>query len=134
MVGVRLNIDCKVHYSAIFGLALSSISFSFSYNITTTLTLPLTSIPSSTLTLQTLPPPAVDLELRALCTHVEDEEGLALLHCLLEWMTRCIRTGRDFEVVEAYLHRTLLVHGEFIVTDPALLRRAHVLQVSALMI
>jgi len=78
--------------------------------------------------MQTLPPPAVDLELRALCTHVTDEEGLALLHCLLEWETRCIRTGRDFEVLEAYLHRTLLVHGEYIVADPALLRRAHVLQ------
>eukprot|EP00606_Chrysophyceae_sp_TOSAG23-5_P000671 GSChrysophyteH2.ASY1.ANO1.1331.1 assembled CDS len=78
--------------------------------------------PSGTLEyLKTLAPPAVDLELRALCTHGEDEEGLKLLHCLLSWLAHCMRSGRDFEVLEAYLHRTLLVYGEIIVTKPSLL-------------
>ena len=78
--------------------------------------------PSGTLEyLKTLAPPAVDLEFRALCTHGEDEEGLKLLHCLLSWLAHCMRSGRDFEVLEAYLHRTLLVYGEIIVTKPSLL-------------
>ena len=74
--------------------------------------------------LKTLAPPAVDLEFRALCTHGEDEEGLKLLHCLLSWLAQCMSSGRDFEVLEAYLHRTLLVYGEIIVTKPSLLSLA----------
>ena len=72
--------------------------------------------------MKTLAPPAVDLELRSLCSHDKDEEGLQLLHCLLMWITERFRTGLDFEVMEAYLHRTLLIHGELIVAKPSLLQ------------
>ena len=71
--------------------------------------------------LKTLPPPAIDVEFRALCTHGEDEEGLKLLHCLLSWLAQRIASSLDFEVLEAYLHRTLLIYGEIIVTKPSLL-------------
>ncbi len=74
--------------------------------------------------LKTLAPPAVDVELRALCTHGEDEEGLKLLHCLLSWLAQRIISARDFEVLEAYLHRTLLIYGEIIVIKPSLLTLA----------
>jgi hypothetical protein len=70
--------------------------------------------------LKTLPPPAVDLELRALCTHDEDEEGLTLLRVLLAWFADRLGSGADFELIEAYLHRALLVHGELIMKRPAL--------------
>lgn len=62
--------------------------------------------------LKTLPPPAVDLELRSLCTHDEDEEGIQLVRFLLVWFVDRMVTGLDFEVMEAYLHRTLLIFGE----------------------
>ena len=76
---------------------------------------------------KTLPPPAVDLELRALCTHGKDEEGLQLLHCLLAWITERFKTGLDFEIMEAYLHRTLLIYGEIVVSTPSLLQLAKTL-------
>ena len=65
--------------------------------------------------LKTLPPPAIDLEIRALCTHDEDEDGLQLLRFFLLWFRDRLATGLDFEVMEAYLHRTLLVYGETII-------------------
>ena len=70
--------------------------------------------------LKTLPPPAVDLELRALCTHDEDSEGHDLLCFLLQWFAARLSTGLDFELLEAYLHRTLLIHGETIMKQPRL--------------
>jgi len=70
--------------------------------------------------LKTLPPPAVDLELRALCAHDEDEEGFKLLHFLLLWFSERLSTGADFELLEAYLHRTLLIYGEVIMRRPEL--------------
>ena len=76
---------------------------------------------------KTLPPPAVDLELRALCTHGKDEEGLQLLHCLISWFTERFKTGLDFEIMEAYLHRTLLIYGEIVVSTPSLLQMAKTL-------
>lgn len=71
--------------------------------------------------LKTLPPPAVDLELRALCSGQEDEEGVALLGALLVWFTQRLRIGTDFEILEAYLHRTLLIHGSAVMDHPKLL-------------
>ena len=70
--------------------------------------------------LKTLPPPAVDVELRALCTHQEDEEGLSLLRFLLSWFCRRVSSGCDFELLEAYLHRTMLIHAEVIMKSAAL--------------
>lgn len=81
--------------------------------------------------LKKLPPPAVDLEMRALCTHDEDAEGLELLRLLLTWLASHIATGQDFEVLQAYLHRALSIHAPLIMKAPLLtevlaeLRTAH---------
>ena len=71
--------------------------------------------------LKTLPPPAVDLELRALCTGPDDDEGVVLLGTLLAWFTQRLRIGTDFEILEAYLHRALLIHGSTVMNQPRLL-------------
>jgi U3 small nucleolar RNA-associated protein 21 len=66
--------------------------------------------------LKTLPPPAVDLELRALCNGADDEEGVALVARLLAWFVGRLRSGTDFEVLEAYLHRTLVIYADQMVS------------------
>lgn len=71
--------------------------------------------------LKTLPPPAVDLELRALCSGPDDEDGITLLGSLLAWFTQRLRAGTDFEVLEAYLHRALLLHGDTVLGHSSLL-------------
>jgi hypothetical protein len=70
--------------------------------------------------LKKLPPPAVDLELRALCTHEGDEEGIQLLHALLLWLTRNAACGDNFEVLQAYIHRTLTIYMEMMIATPSL--------------
>ena len=70
--------------------------------------------------LKTLGPPAVDLELRALCTHDEDEEGVQLVGFLLDWFRQRASLGADFELLEAYLHRALLIHGDLIMRNAQL--------------
>lgn len=70
--------------------------------------------------LKKLPPPAVDLEMRALCTYEEDEEGIELLRLLLQWLTKHITTGEDFEILQAYLHRTLTIYLHLIMKLPQL--------------
>lgn len=78
-----------------------------------------------------LAPPAVDLELRALCTHAEDAEGVDLLVRLLRWLARRIATGADFEVLQAYLHRALVIYLPLVAAVPELavevaaLQKAH---------
>ena len=71
--------------------------------------------------LKTLPPPALDLELRALCTGPEDHEGLFLLMRMLVWLLQRLKKGSDFEVLEAYLHRTLEVYADVIIQSKELL-------------
>lgn len=65
--------------------------------------------------LRKLAPPAVDLELRALCAYEEDQEGRELLGALLRWLARNIGTGTSFEILQAYLHRTLAIYMPLIV-------------------
>ena len=77
--------------------------------------------------LKTLPPPAVDLELRALCPHEEDAEGLDLLSQLLQWLARHIATGENFEVLQAYLHRTLTIYLPLSLKLPQLTSDLHAL-------
>ncbi len=67
--------------------------------------------------LKTLPPPALDLELRALCTGVEDEEGISLLARLLKWILQRLRGGSDFEVLEAYLHRIIEIYADVVIAS-----------------
>lgn len=61
--------------------------------------------------LRSLPAPAVDVEFRALCSGAEDAEGLVLLCRLLGWLADRIASGKDFELMQAYLHRLLVVFG-----------------------
>ena len=70
--------------------------------------------------LKKLPPPAVDLEIRALCTHEEDEEGKLLLQHLLHWLTKHIASGEDFEILQAYLHRVISIYEQLIMKMPDL--------------
>ena len=76
----------------------------------------------------------MDVELRALCAHKDDEEGLSLLRCLFAWFARKLRSGLNFEVLQAYLHRTVTIYAELILqqAEPSLLaneleavRKAH---------
>lgn len=62
--------------------------------------------------LKTLPPPAVDIEFRALYNNSEDEEGLQLLRCFLAWLIRQFERGTDFEVLQAYLYRFVYIYSE----------------------
>ena len=70
--------------------------------------------------LKKLPPPAVDLELRALCSYEQDEEGLDLLRCWITWLTAAVSTGDSFEVLQAYLHRTLTIYSELATNVPSI--------------
>lgn len=67
-----------------------------------------------------LAPPAVDLEMRALCPHEEDAEGRLLLVRLLRWLARHIASGAHFEVLQAYLHRALAIYLPLAVKLPEL--------------
>jgi hypothetical protein len=82
-----------------------------------------------------LTPSAVDVELRALCQQFEpalvsapgeagdrDAVGVALLAALLTWFRCCLATATDFELLQAYLHRTLTVHGATIMHTSSLAR------------
>lgn len=70
--------------------------------------------------LKQLPPPAVDLELRALYTYEGDEEGVKLLQLLLKWLTKHTRSGNNYEVLQAYIHRTLTIYSQTILQLPIL--------------
>jgi hypothetical protein len=70
--------------------------------------------------LKQLPPPAVDLEIRALCSHEGDEEGVALLRYWLGWLRERIDVGDHFEILQAYLLRTLTIYAELAMKVPQL--------------
>lgn len=70
--------------------------------------------------LKQLAPPAVDLEFRSLCLNEEDADGVALLQKLIRWTMRQIETGRDYELLQAYLHRFLTIYSELISSQPQL--------------
>ena len=71
--------------------------------------------------LKSLTPPAVDIELRSLCRHENDEEGIMLLLCVIDWLQRNLVKGENFEILQAYLHRTLTIHSELLLKVPSLL-------------
>jgi len=70
--------------------------------------------------LKSIAPPAVDAQLRALCTGHEDARGVDLIHCLLLWFAKQFRSGKDFEVLQAYLYRLLLIYSDTIIRVPDL--------------
>lgn len=75
-----------------------------------------------------LPAPATDVELRSLCMFAEDSEGLQLLQVFLQWLTAQVSSGKDFELLQAYLHRTLTIYDQMLVDVPALAEQLQMLK------
>jgi hypothetical protein len=71
--------------------------------------------------LKSLTPPAVDIEIRSLCRHENDDDGITLLHCIIDWLQRNLQKGENFDVLQAYLHRTLTIHSEILLKVPSLI-------------
>ena len=67
--------------------------------------------------LKTLSSPALDAELRSICLHEADEEGLDLLLSLLTWLADTLSTRSNFELVTAYLYRLLLIYESILSKD-----------------
>ena len=67
-----------------------------------------------------LGPPAVDLEMRSLCPHDEDAEGKRLLSLTIRLFSREIKSGRNFEVVQAYIYRFFTIYSDVILKTPSL--------------
>jgi U3 small nucleolar RNA-associated protein 21 len=75
-----------------------------------------------------LSPPAVDLDMRSLYQHAEDAEGAELLLRMLACLGAGLRTGRDFEVLQAYLCRFLLLYSDVLLSTPALAKELEALK------
>jgi U3 small nucleolar RNA-associated protein 21 len=71
--------------------------------------------------LKTISPSAVDVDLRALCMHDDDVEGILYLRAMISMFARQLATGLDFEVLQAYLHRFLLIHCDVMRKHPDIL-------------
>lgn len=62
--------------------------------------------------LKTIAPPAIDAEMRSICLHESDEEGIQYLLMLVQWFVKELSTGENFEILQAYLHRLLTIYME----------------------
>lgn len=79
--------------------------------------------------LKTLSAPAVDVEINALCTNdIELQQHLdsgsteaPALFLWLQWLGRSVANGHEFELLQAYLHRTLAVYSELVLKSPVAL-------------
>ena len=67
--------------------------------------------------LKSLMPSAIDLEFRALCLGEDDQEGIDLLEDLLIWFSTEFARGDNFEILQAYLSRTLTIYNEIILKN-----------------
>ena len=65
-----------------------------------------------TVFLYSLPPSALDTEMRSLCSYDEDEEGVQLIAVLLLWFAQQFDSGSNFEILQAYLHRVMSIYSE----------------------
>ena len=70
--------------------------------------------------MKSLSAPAVDVQLRALYGYEGDVEGEHFLQLFLDWLAKNIEAGRDFELLQAYLHRTLKIFDKALITLPSL--------------
>ena len=70
--------------------------------------------------LSSLPPSAVDVELRSLCLGPGDADGMAVLGRLLGYFAVRVGSGRQFELTQAQLALTLQLFAETIAGDEAL--------------
>jgi U3 small nucleolar RNA-associated protein 21 len=74
----------------------------------------------------TLGPSAIDLALSSLCGGSHDlEEGLPLLILASSWLTEACSTRDRFEVINAYVHRFLHLHGPLVAQLQASSREAN---------
>ena len=62
--------------------------------------------------LKKLTPSAVDVEFRALYQHSEDHLGIHLLQTLLSWFSHTLASAADFELLQAYLYRLLIIYTD----------------------
>ena len=69
--------------------------------------------------LKSITPPAIDAEMRSLCLHERDDDGIKYLHMLLLWFKKKLSSGTNFEVLQAYLHRLLAIYSEVIIATSA---------------
>ena len=60
-------------------------------------------------------PSAIDVAFSSLCYGMHDlNEGLPLLHMASQWLLEACQSRKNFEVVNAYLHRFLYIHSSTI--------------------
>mmetsp|Transcript_11373 Transcript_11373/g.21279 ORF Transcript_11373/g.21279 Transcript_11373/m.21279 type:complete len:1157 (-) Transcript_11373:82-3552(-) len=62
--------------------------------------------------LSTMGPSAIDVAFSSLCHGMHDlEEGLDLLHLCSLWLLEACRSRRNYEAINAYMHRFLHIHA-----------------------
>eukprot|EP00814_Leptocylindrus_danicus_P007283 CAMPEP_0116005770 /NCGR_PEP_ID=MMETSP0321-20121206/1348_1 /TAXON_ID=163516 /ORGANISM="Leptocylindrus danicus var. danicus, Strain B650" /LENGTH=451 /DNA_ID=CAMNT_0003474231 /DNA_START=1016 /DNA_END=2371 /DNA_ORIENTATION=+ len=61
--------------------------------------------------LKSMGPSSIDVAFRTLCHGRHDSEGLALLMLACDWLIEALESRSDYEVVQVYLHRFMVVHG-----------------------
>lgn len=66
--------------------------------------------------------------MRALYSHDEDDDGVQLLKRMLIWMAYQLRSGRNFEVTQAYICRFLTIYSETLIKMPDLASELHFLK------
>lgn len=59
-------------------------------------------------------PSSIDVAFRTLCHGVHDKEGLELLVLSCEWLTESLESRCDFDIINAYLHRFMIIHGSIL--------------------
>lgn len=65
--------------------------------------------------LASMGPSAIDVAFTSLCHGMHDlEEGLHLLHIASLWLLEACQTKKNYEVINAYLHRFLYIHSSTI--------------------
>lgn len=58
--------------------------------------------------------------MRSLYQHEEDADGIDLLHRMIYWLAFELKTGQNFEVIQAYLCRFLMIYSDTLLKVPAL--------------
>jgi hypothetical protein len=68
--------------------------------------------------LPSLAPPAVDTQMRSLHNGQDgDVRGIELVHCFIVWFANEFKSGLDYEILQAYLSRFLVIYSELLVTE-----------------
>ena len=81
--------------------------------------------------MKSLSPSSVEIELRSLCLHGEDIDGILYLRGIMNTFATHLLKGINFEAIQAYLHRFLTIYSDMIINikdcsdDLAKLTAAH---------